>query len=153
MGPIPNYAGPRSITGRAGLFPSRYQTHRTDFSEGRIIRCANRRLRATLMMVADNLIKCNFYYGGKAQIWELQGREPRDIRVRVAGRFTRTLFQMVAGRQVYNHPGCRERNYIIHKLIEFHQDANTPPARPEKTWQLAALGAGSPGSPAITIHD
>jgi transposase len=127
MGPITDYAGPKSITGRAGLFPSRYQSHRTDFADGRIIRCANRRLRAALMMVADNLIKCNVYFGGKAQVWKLQGREARDIRVRVAGRFTRVLFQIVAGRRVFAHPSCRERGYILQKLVEFHQEANTPP--------------------------
>jgi transposase len=148
MGPIANYAGPRSITGRAGLFPSRYQTHRTDLSHGRIIRCSNRRLRATLMMVAENLIKCNFWYGGKAQIWRSHGREARDIHVRVAGRFTRTLFQMVAGRQVYNHRGCRERNYIIRKLIEFHQLANTPPEE-----MLACLNAAAAQLPEAAYAD
>jgi hypothetical protein len=142
MGPITHYAGAKSITGRAGLFPSRYQTHRTDFADGRIIRCANRRLRAALMMVADNLIKCNAYFGGKAQLWKLQGREARDIRVRVAGRFTRILFQMVAGRRVYAHPSCRERGYILHKLIEFHQAANTPPE--EMMACLAAAAAQLP---------
>ena len=38
MGPIAHYANSRAITGRAGLFPSRYQSDRVDRSDGPLVR-------------------------------------------------------------------------------------------------------------------
>ena len=54
MGPISGYANANAITGRAGLFPSRYQSDQTDNDRGAIIRQANRRLRCVLMRIAVN---------------------------------------------------------------------------------------------------
>src|SRR5262249_15057922 len=45
MGPIEHYAHSRAITGRAGLFPSRYQSDRVDHSDGPLVRGGNRALR------------------------------------------------------------------------------------------------------------
>ena len=47
MGPITQYANANAITGRSGLYPSRYQSDQTDRS-GPLIRHANRRLRCAL---------------------------------------------------------------------------------------------------------
>ena len=55
MGPISGYANANAITGRAGLFPSRYQSDQTDNDRGPLIRHSNRRLRCVLMRIADNL--------------------------------------------------------------------------------------------------
>ena len=52
MGPISHYANAKAITGRAGLFPSRYQSADVDLADGKIIRCSNRRLRNIIMMSA-----------------------------------------------------------------------------------------------------
>ena len=41
-------------------------------------------------------------------------------------RFCRIAFQMVAGRQVFRHPGIQGRHYILDKLIAFHRDHDTP---------------------------
>jgi hypothetical protein len=46
--------------------------------------------------------------------------------VRVAQRFARISFQMVAGQQVFNHPAVRQRDYILQKLITFHHQHQTP---------------------------
>jgi hypothetical protein len=46
MGSISHYANANAVTGRSGLYPSRYQSDQTDNS-GTIVRTANRRLRAT----------------------------------------------------------------------------------------------------------
>ena len=43
MGPIENYANARAITGRAGLFPSRYLSDRVDRANGPLVRRANLR--------------------------------------------------------------------------------------------------------------
>src|SRR5208337_4856314 len=62
MGPIERYATARAITGRAGLFPSRYQSDHVDYPDGQLVRCANRNLRRAIMMIADNLVKCNDHF-------------------------------------------------------------------------------------------
>ena len=124
MGPICNYANARCITGRAGLYPSRHQSDQVDFS-GRMVKCANRRLRFALMQIADNLMPCNHYFAKLAASWRQRKDDPRLIRVRVAQRFARISFQMVAAGQVFNHPAVRERDYILQKLITFHHQHQT----------------------------
>jgi len=126
MGPITHYLNAKAITGRAGLFPSRYQSVDVDRADGKIIRCRNRRLRTILMMIADNLIQCNHHFRGLNAIWKTQGKDPRWSRVKVACRFTRILYQIVAGRQVFRHPSQRDRAYILDKLLTFHRQHATP---------------------------
>ncbi len=58
-GPIQHYATARAINGRAGLYPSRYQSDEVDHSDGRLVRQCNRKLRSAAMLVAENLIKCH----------------------------------------------------------------------------------------------
>jgi transposase len=125
MGPISNYANARCITGRAGLYPARYQSDQTDRS-GRLIKCANHRLRFALMQIADNLICCNHYFAQLAALWRERKADPRLIRVRVASRFSRISFQMVAGGKVYDHPAVRQRDYVLQKLLAFHHQHQTP---------------------------
>jgi len=129
MGPITHYPNAKAITGRAGLFPARYQSADVDLADGRIIRCSNRRLRTVLMMIADNLVQCNHHFRALNTIWKSQGRDPRWSRVKVASRFTRILYQIVAGRQVFRHPSQRDRDYILDKLLAFHRQHETPPEK------------------------
>jgi transposase len=119
MGPIERYAKARAITGRAGLFPSRYQSDEVDRRDGPLIRHANRDLRYAILMIADNLIKCNDYFALLAEGWRLKSKDARNLRVQVAGRFCRIAYQMVAGRMTFQHPCTRQRDYILHKLIIF----------------------------------
>jgi transposase len=126
MGPIENYAHARAITGRAGLFPSRYQSDEVDKAGG-LSRFRNARLRAVWLRIADNMGKCNAYWRGKLHLWKSQGADPRDIRCRIANRLTRTVYQMVAGRKLYLHPSRLDRAYVMEKLLEFHQTRQTPP--------------------------
>jgi transposase len=125
MGPISHYANARAITGRAGLFPSRYQSDRVDRS-GRLVRRANRALRATILNIADNLILCNRHFRALAAQWKLLGKDSTMSHVKVGCRFARIAFQIVAGRQVYRHPSQRERGYILDKLLAFHLEHQTP---------------------------
>jgi transposase len=85
-GPIENYANPKAITGRAGLFPSRYQSDRVDRASGPLVRRANRAFRAAILGIADNLIVCNIYFRNKAALWKLAGKDPRHSHVKVANR-------------------------------------------------------------------
>jgi transposase len=53
-GPIGNYAHANCLKGRAGLYPSRYQSDQVDLA-GKLVRRANRRLRYAILLIADNL--------------------------------------------------------------------------------------------------
>lgn len=121
MGPITLYANSRTITGRAGLRPSRYQSDQVDRPNGPLLRCANRRLRAAILLIADNLIKCNHHFNAAAHRWQAAGKDPRHTRVKVALRFVRIAFHMVAGGQVFRHPAIQGRHYILDKLSAFHR--------------------------------
>ena len=125
MGPIENYANHRAITGRAGLFPARYQSDRVDHSHA-LARRANRSLRTAILGIADNLMRCNRHFGSLAVQWKLAHKDPRLSHVKVASRFCRIAFHMVAGRQGFRHPGMRERSYFLDKLIAFHAEHCTP---------------------------
>jgi hypothetical protein len=118
-GPIKHYRSSRAITGRAGMYPARYQSDAVDRPDGKLIRRANRRLRRAIMMIADNLIDHNDHFRILAAGWELEGKDPRDIRVRVAGRFCRIAYQMVAGGATYRHPSGRGHDYVLRKLMQF----------------------------------
>jgi transposase len=126
MGPVHHYASARAITGRAGLFPARYQSDEVDL-QGGLIRCANRSLRAALLRIADNLRKCNRHFRGRAAVWQAAGTDVRRIAVRIASRFSRIAYQMVAGRQVFHHPCLCGRDWILDKLLAFHHQHGTPP--------------------------
>jgi transposase len=125
MGPIEHYANPGSITGRAGLRPSRYQSDQLDRADGPLVRNCNRSLRAAILGIADNLILCNHHFQHLASLWRCQGKDARDIHVRVAHRFCRIAFQMVAGRQVFHHPCIAGRHYVLDKLTAFHREHET----------------------------
>jgi transposase len=124
-GPMEHYAIAKSITGRAGLFPSRYQSDAVDQVNGPLVRACNHALRAVILNIADNLITCNHHFGVLAAQWAAQGKDPRATRVKVAMRFCRIAFQMVAGRQVFRHPGMQGRHYILDKLSTFHREHDT----------------------------
>ena len=127
MGPIENYASATAVCGRAGLFPSRYQSDEVDRG-GNLTRFRNARLRAAWLLVADNMLKCNTYWMRKADVWRQQGHKSQDIHCRVANRLTRTVFQMVSGRQLYQHPSRLDRGYVLDKLLTFHREHKTSPA-------------------------
>jgi len=74
------YPHANAITGRAGLVPARYQSDQVDRPNGPLRRRANRRLRAALMQIADNLVACNHHFQAKATAWAKKGKDARWIR-------------------------------------------------------------------------
>ena len=124
-GPIRHYANAKCLTGRAGLRPSRYQSEGVDKPNGRLLRAANHSLRGAIMAIADNLLVCNHHFQVLATQWAAQGKDPRHTRVKIALRFCRIAFQMVAGGQVFHHPSIQGRHYILHKLSVFHTEHQT----------------------------
>ena len=127
MGPIKHYVKARAISGRAGLYPSRYQSDEVDHPNGPLVRRANHDLRRAILMIADNLIRRNEHFGILAAGWRLKKVDARDIRVRVGGRFCRIAFQMVAGKMSFRHPCTQKRDYILTKLIRFALDHSIAP--------------------------
>ena len=124
-GPIKHYATARAINGRAGLYPSRYQSDEVDHADGSLVRQANRKLRGAAMLIAENLIKCHPYYRGLSAVWAQQKVDPRDRRCRVANRAMRMVFQIVSGRQLWRGKGV-DREYLLFKLREFHRVHKSP---------------------------
>ena len=72
MGPIANSPSDTAITGRAGLYPSRYQSDQVDHT-GPLVRRANRALRYVLLLIAENLLKCNDHFRGLDEVWQAAG--------------------------------------------------------------------------------
>jgi transposase len=126
MGPIKRYANANAITGRSGLYPSRYQSDQTDLDDGPIIRQANRRLRCALMRIADNLACHCSYYRGQAELDQSRGIDKRASRVKIAKRFSRLALACVAGDEPMRHPCFREPDSILEKLRRFHHEHQTP---------------------------
>lgn len=122
MGPMKRYGNANAITGRAGLYPSRYQSDETDIDSGPIIRQANRRLRCALMRIADNLACHCSYYRGQAGMDEARGVDKRSSRVRIAKRFSRLALACVAGDEPMRHPCFQEPDSILEKLRKFHHE-------------------------------
>jgi transposase len=136
-GPIDDYANAKAISGRSGLRPSRYQSDRVDKANGPLVRCCNRRLRAAILRIANNLVKCNHHFNTLLHLWKLQGKDPRHSRVKVASRFCRIAYQIVAGRQVFHHPGLQGRHYILAKLTAFHGDHDSSAVEQLRDMQAA----------------
>jgi transposase len=125
MGPIRDYANANAITGRSGLFPARYQSDQTD-NPGTIVRSANRRLRASLMRIADNLANLNATFRLVAAADVASAVDKRATRIKIAKRFSRIAIACVAGDEPLRHPCCREANSIVDKLRLFHYQHQTP---------------------------
>lgn len=124
-GPIEHYASARALNGRAGLYPSRYQSDEVDRADGGLVRQCNRQLRGAAMLVAENLIKCHQHYRGLSSLWAQRKVDPRDRRCRIANRAMRMVYQLVGGRQVWRGRGV-DREYLLFKLREFHRLHHTP---------------------------
>ncbi len=95
-------------------------------------------MRAAWLMVASNRVKCNAYWRAKANHWREQGASGPDVRCRIANRLTRPVFQMVSGGKLYSHPSRLDRGYVLEKIMQFHRDHETAPARIVAVLQLAA---------------
>jgi transposase len=120
-GPIERYASARAINGRAGLYPSRYQSDQVNYCNGPLGRQCNRKLRGAAMLLAENLIKCHPYYRNLSESWKARGVDPRERLCRVANRAMRMVYQLVAGRHVWRGKGV-DREYLLDKLRQFHLD-------------------------------
>ena len=78
------------------------------------------------MMIAENLRRTNNYYRALCDRWKDRKLAASEKNVRIATRFCRSAFAIVAGRQVYDHPSTHSRDYILRKLQRFHADHDAP---------------------------
>jgi len=127
LGPIEHYPDAHKITGRAGLYPSRYQSDETDRADGPLVPHRNARLRDALMEIAHNLVRCNPYFKAWASLRRSRGWAEKKLRVAAACTFSRISYSMLAGRQLFDHPAVRGRDAILPKLTEFILDHGVPP--------------------------
>ncbi len=137
-GPITNYHSGSQINGRAGIFPSRYQSDETDRTDGPMVGGRNARLRNATMRIASNMVLHSEHLQGWSDLRVNQGWSTKKAFVSIANHFSRIAFQMVAGRQTFHHPHMKEHNTVLKKLIGFslmHEIS------PEKTISLANTAA------------
>jgi transposase len=137
LGPIEHYASAKGITGRAGLYPSRYQSGQVDRRGGPLVGCANRKLRAALLRGADCVLSCHPYFHDLGARGRAGGAEPHRVCVKVANRLCRVLYQVVAGRQVFNHPQGPGRHYILDKGVAFHAEHSSAAAATRRDLEAA----------------
>src|SRR6516225_228415 len=154
-GPMEHYATARVITGRAGLFPRRYQSDRVDLASGRLARRGNRRLRQALLQAADTLVRCNDHSGALAARWRAAGKGPREVHVRVAGRLARIAFRMVGDGGGYGHPACRGPEHALKKLFDFHvkHDIDEDVMRTDLERAAAQLPRAEPAPAAVASRE
>ena len=138
MGPIEHYANPKSITGRAGLRPSRYQSDQVDKANGPLVRTCNRSLRAAILGIADNLIVCNHHFQALATQWAARARTRGTRASRSAALLPHRLpdGRRPAG---VSPSGIQGRHYILDKLTAFHREHDTGMAEVLRDLQ-AAIG-------------
>jgi transposase len=121
LGPIGNAPSDAAITGRAGLYPARYQSDGVDVT-GPLVGRSNRALRYAILLIAENLLRSNEHFRALGAAWREAGVPRRVAIVRAAKRFCRIAYRMVAGGQVFRHASCRERHYVLQKLSMFYAD-------------------------------
>lgn len=119
LGPITNYATSKSIAGRAGIYPSRYQSCQSDHSDGPLVAKRNRRLRAALMRLARNLKRSNHYFMAKAARYA-QRHDDHDPKIVIAVSFSRLSYYLLAGGSLLVHPAITNGERILQKLLEFY---------------------------------
>lgn len=128
LGPITNYATSRSIAGRAGLYPSRWQTSTTDLADGPLVARRNRQLRAALMRMARNLARSNQYFLAQGMAYA-QRHPEKDRKVPIARAFSRLSFYLIAGERLFSHAALSNAEKILQKLLEFYQAHQADPAQ------------------------
>lgn len=120
LGPITNYATSKSITGRAGWYPSRYQTAHTDRPDGPLVVRRNRELRAAMMRVARNLGRCHHVFMALADDYRRRD-DVHDAKVVIARAFSRLSYYLIAGERLFPHKALLNRESILQKVMEFYR--------------------------------
>lgn len=127
LGPIEHYLHPKKITGRAGIYPCRYQSDETDLADGPLVSQRNARLRDALFEIARNLLTHNEYFKAWGELRKERQRPIKKVHVAVASKFARISYWMLAGPAVFQHPSLGGRDAVLHKLFGFAKSHGIPP--------------------------
>jgi transposase len=149
VGPITNYIKPSHINGRAGIFPSRYQSDQTDCADGPMVGGRNARLRDAVMEITMNLIQHNDYFQGWSELREKRGWSKKRIHVAMANRFNRIAYWMVAGQRIFDHPCLKKRHPVLKKVAVFSLAHGI---KPETAMSLVAKAARQLPSDAVAAE-
>jgi hypothetical protein len=133
-----HYIKPSHLNGRAGLFPSRYQSDQTDCADGPMVGGRNARLRDAVMEITMNLIRHNDHFQGWSDLRTQRGWSKKKIHIAIANRFNRIAFHMVAGRMMFDHPCLKKRHPVLKKVAVFSLAHGI---KPETTMSLVAKAA------------
>ncbi len=150
LGPISNYATSKSIAGRAGLYPSRWQSGHTDHPDGPLVARRNRQLRAALMRLARNLDRSNQYFMGMAAAYARR-HDDHDPKVVIARAFSRLSYYVIAGERLFAHAAIQHGERILEKVLQFYLDRHA--AAPRVTEALNQAVARLSGPALRAEHD
>ena len=137
-GPMTHYIKPSHLNGRAGLFPSRYQSDQTDCADGPMVGGRNARLRDAVMEITMNLILHNDHFQGWSDLRTQRGWSKKKVHIAIANRFNRIAFHMVAGQMIFEHPCLKKRHPLLKKVAVFSLAHGI---KPETTMSLVAKAA------------
>jgi transposase len=119
LGPIINYANSKSIAGRAGLYPARWQSSQTDHPDGPLVARRNRQLRAAIMRLARNLDRSNDYFMNMADAYAKR-HDDHDPKVVIARAFSRLSYYILAGERLFLHKAISNSEQILEKVLDFY---------------------------------
>jgi transposase len=119
LGPLEHYANARKITGRAGLFPSRYQSDEVDRADGPLVAGRNARLRDALLEIARNLLQSNAHFGAWASLPARKKWPHKRLLVAIANKFARVSYAMLTGPGIFDHPSLGRGQWVLRKLLAF----------------------------------
>lgn len=119
LGPITNYATSKSIAGRAGLYPARWQSGPTDHPDGPLLARRNRQLRAALMRLARHLDRSNQYFMGMAEAYARR-HDDHDPKVVIARAFSRLSYYVIAAERLFPHAAIQHGERVLQKVLQFY---------------------------------
>lgn len=120
-GPMPMYLRARKLSGRAGLFPRRYQSDETDLQGGTMAK-GEPFLRDVLMKIG----RCLVMRQGAFHAWGETRRAAewceKEIVAAMANRFCRIAHAMILHGQTFSHPGAAPAVPVLGKLLNVAAD-------------------------------
>jgi len=129
LGPLEHYVNAKKISGRAGLYPSRYQSDEMDLADGPLVGRRSARLRDAILEIAHNLISHNEHFKAWADLRRKNKWPGKKIHIAVGNKFVRISYRMLAQRAALRHPCLAGHDAILHKLLGFARDHGLTPGR------------------------
>lgn len=126
MGPHEHYIGPEKVTGRAGIFPSHYQSDETNRPNGPVVGGRNSRLRDAILDVSRNLITRNPYFHAWRNLPDHKNWTYQHAEAAVGNHFARISFAMLRQNNVFDHPIAGRQDSVLCKLLAFGREKKVP---------------------------